>query len=166
MRKFAAGLGVLVVLFLVAPARSEDPDPSRYGTFAWKETSAILPPEAHRVLQETAVRDLTEKGYRNVSPAEAELILTYKLLATDEANVQAFGYADPDSWAIANYGGTGVREYRKGRIAVFAEDRATGALVWSADGETTVKGPEEAEKKVRKLAGKLFKSWPKSHGSR
>lgn len=160
MRKFAAALLVPVVLSGLAPAWSEEPDPSRYGTFAWKETSAILPPEAHRALQETAVRDLTEKGYRNVPPAEAELVLTYKVLATDEANVQAFGYADPDTWAISNYGGTGVREYRKGRIAVYAEDRATGALVWSAEGEANVKNPEDAEKKVRKLAGKLFKSWP------
>jgi hypothetical protein len=162
MRKSEALLGVVIVLSVFATARADDPDPSRYRTFAWKETSAILPPEAHRALEETAIRDLEEKGYRSVPAAEADLILTYKLLATDEANVQAFGYADPDSWAIANYGGTGVREYRKGRIAVYAEDRATGALVWSAEGEANVKDSADAEKKVRKLAGKLFKSWPKA----
>jgi hypothetical protein len=160
MRKFAALLGVVFVLSVFATARAEDPDPSRYRTFAWKVTSAILPPDAHKALEETVVRDLEAKGYRSIPAAEAELILTYKVLATDEANVQAFGYADPDSWAIANYGGTGVREYRKGRLAVYAEDRATGALVWSAEGEANVKDAADAEKKVRKLAGKLFKSWP------
>ncbi len=162
MRRFAARIGVLVTLLAIASAAAAENDPSRYRTFAWKESSAVLPADAHRALEETAVRDLEAKGYRSVPAAEAELILTYKVLATDEANVQAFGYADPDTWAIANYGGTGVREYRKGRIAVYAEERATGALVWSAEGEANVKDPADAEKKVRKLAGKLFKSWPKA----
>lgn len=169
MRRRAA-LGAILMLGLQGPVWAsgvrttveEGADPARYRTFAWKETSAILPPDAHRALQEAAVEALTAKGLKAVPEAEAEVILSYKLLATSEAEVKAYGYADPAKWGTAQYGGTEVFGYVKGRLAVYAEDRASGALVWSAEGEANVKDAPDAEKKVRKLGAKLFRSWPKA----
>lgn len=165
-----AALGAILMLGLQGPVWAsgvrttvaEGADPARYRTFAWKETSAILPPDAHRAFQEAGEEELTAKGLQAVPASEAELIFSYKLLATAEEDVKAYGYADPSTWATDQYGGTAVYGYVKGRVAVYAEDRASGALVWSAEGEANVKDASDAEKKVRKLGAKLFRSWPKA----
>lgn len=169
-----AALGAILVLGLAAPAsaagvRAEvaaGADPARYRTFAWKETSAILPPDAHRAFQEAGAEELTAKGLKAVPASEAEVIFSYKLLATAEEDVKAYGYADPSTWATDQYGGTAVYGYVKGKVAVYAEERGSGALVWTAEGEANVKDAPGAVKKVRRLAAKMFKSWPTTRGSR
>jgi hypothetical protein len=145
----------------VRAGMEEGADLGAYRTFAWKQTSAVLPPEAHEVLQTTAEEVLVSRGMSPSPPEEADIILSYKVLATDRADVKAYGYADPDKWGIAEYGGTDIRAYIQGRLAVYAEDRRTGALVWSAEGEAAVKDPEDARKKVAKIAKRMFKAWPK-----
>lgn len=139
---------------------AEGADFSRYRSFAWREASAALPPESHKVLLDTAVEILRSKGLREAPAAEADVILSYKVLAVDRADVKAYGYADPDKWAIADYGTTDVRAYIEGRLTVYAEERESAKLVWTAEGEAAVADAARATKAVRKLAERMFRAWP------
>lgn len=139
----------------------EGVDLAAYGTFAWSKTSAILRPEAHQALLDASTEVLRSKGMRDVPEAEAEIVLSYKVLAANRENLQAFGYADPDKWGSAAYGGTDVQGYIEGQLAVYAEERATGKLLWTGEGEATVKDAAAAPKKIRKLAERLFRGWPR-----
>ncbi len=183
----AALLGVLS-LFIVAALSGcsgikvyTDYDPgldfSHYDTYAWmpdktEETGDYRVDNdlvQRRVLQ-ALVNQLELAGFREVSEAEADFWIAYRVDVLDKTQISSSGsYVTYGQGGRGRYGGVGYGggvdsyDYTEGVLVLDFIDPKTEELVWRGTAERRVdaaKGPQKSEERINLAFAKILERFP------
>jgi hypothetical protein len=190
-------LFVLLALALLAGCAStsraeydREVDFSRYQTFAWAAPerqevkdpildSGLLDRRVGRIVRET----LTERGFREVDPDEADFLVTYHTTTRDRvssggSNVRVHlaygrGYRYYPHWYDPFYGpyhpyygpfparhGPDRRDYREGTLIIDVVDQEREELVWRNWRASEVRQDLFSEKQVRDRVQRILRDFP------
>jgi hypothetical protein len=156
---FIAVLAAACTQFTVRSDRNPDADFSRYRTFAWMPIAAAPPAD-----QDTGSRgldkrvysavegELQRRGYAPVPSADADLLLTFRILREDGYDDAHIPYAA--QWHRGAYlAATHASEdsYERGTLIIDVVDRAQNALVWRGSASARLLPHISYDKKVDRV---------------
>lgn len=173
--KFAhSGLLTLATLLVLTPAfaaqvyTDSDPDVdlTKFRTYVWKVKTPAARADVQVWLVAAIDRELQAKGMQRVEEADADLHLVTVAYAQIEAGIRG-NYVQPQTWYV-------------GFVTAYATDTTTGNLlvdfidprterpVWRAvakdaitdKGQTPQKMDKTIQKKIDKIARKMFRDFP------
>jgi hypothetical protein len=118
-------------------------------------------------LKNAVNENLAEKGFQ-LNAKNPDFQVVYHLDVKDRINATDWGYNTSGNWTYWGWGGrdVDVQQYRQGTLVIDIVDAATKQLIWRglAQGALPEKPltPEEAEKKINKVVGKILDKFPPS----
>lgn len=180
---------VFILLFLVTSSLAfgqntvrdfdRSKDFSAYRTYAWQkdepmaivradpDEQGVSSQEADQLIRSQVEQHLSKKGYRRVNREQADLLLSYFLVAQYDLGVEEY---DPGAsgWDRIDYGhwrpfyepGQDRRLTRKGTLTLDFIDTKDNKLAWRGSATDTVKSPKDTPARIKKAINKLMKSYP------
>ena len=157
----------------VSIVQSASPALARGSTYAWASlwgaasgapAPAIVNAITAQQLQAATDSSLSAKGYRRLEdPAEADLIVTFRVITASRLEARLDGWASPEPF----FGGWS--DYRlitstkiQGTLVMDMIERRTGQLVYRATSEKDVNSRDIEPKRLDALLKEMTKSLPSS----
>lgn len=130
-------------------------DTSNWKTWAWQEPSAPNESGISAARIRTALaREFTAKGYRQVTPLEADFRVDYYAAARPNMRVS-------DTWSPGFGRDLRVDKQMVGSLVVEIYDARSGRLAWQGVvSDALAKNPDQADKKTAKAVDKLLRNFP------
>ena len=130
-----------------------------YRTYAWLPGPRPPPGRAVLVARHvgtTADEVLRSKGYRRVSPGQADFLLNYHAILEQQVDVRARRGPYGRTWA----GSSVVRTYVVGTLIIDVIDRADERLVWTGMVEGAIRNPEQGPAKIDRVVENILRHFP------
>ena len=139
------------------------PQPVKYGDDV-RENNPLI----HRRFTETISAVLTEKGYRQLQPAD--FLVTYNFSITQKLEsypgtaFYGYGYGSHRRYSGVGFGvGTDIRQYDVGILVIDIYDATTNSVVWRGKGSEIVKthpSPQQTTELVNRLVREVLVQFP------
>ena len=142
----------------------KDADFTKYKKYAWAEGVPAKDPFAHKRIVDAVDAQLAAKGWTKVEPGDnPDAYVLYRAAVGEEKQVDVWGTGYGAGWRRGGMGTTQVtvETILIGQLVVQIGDAATKQVVWRGTASDTLSDkPEKNEKKIKKAAEKMFKSFP------
>ena len=148
-------------------------------SFAWVdrgstglERDAALAAEVNASVRQVAVSELRRKGYEEVSPEQADLLVSYQVIVTDAgplnrgeptSGMSPQGSVGPgDPFRELRDRGTLTPDVRQshGSLLVFVTDSRSGRILWRGTAESLMTSRREGARKVPSAVRQMFEKFP------
>lgn len=156
-----------------------DVDFSNVRSYAWLDQRSGVEGENNpNSLLDRRVRgavdaELLARGLAIADRQSADVLVSYHIGVEKKLDVNTIhsGYGYGSGWygsrgrTYAGYSETYVREYEEGTLLIDLIDPARNELIWRGSGQARVQQastPEEREKRVREVVGKVLAGFPPS----
>lgn len=165
-------LAAILTLIPAAPAAAadigskydRDADFSRYETFRWQLPEKPRGPRVSPggdldvLIRGLVAKALAAEGIAEAEDSEADLLVTYDAVATEQMDVGSSRkeLTPGVAWVMDGH----MRSYFEGTLVVTLIDAETEKPVWSGWSTSRLKGTKNIEKKVQQITKKVMARFP------